>query len=109
MSDIDTFAQDIRAVDGAHTLGAAALAEALHDLGYRKHPEPEATEARIERVRAEQREVDAQIAESQGIIGRNLEPYWEGRDDASELIAEEIRKSRLTIDEVTAVDRKADR
>jgi|GEM_PF-6360886 len=37
---INDFAQDIRTVDGSHSLGAAALAEALYDLGYRKIPKP---------------------------------------------------------------------
>lgn len=38
---VDDLAQDIRRVDGSHSLGAGALAQALHDLGWRKQPEPE--------------------------------------------------------------------
>jgi len=36
ISDIEDFAADIRAVDGNHDLGAAALAEKLIEMGYTK-------------------------------------------------------------------------
>ena len=35
MKDIDRLAADIRAIDGAHSLGAGALAEALIEKGWR--------------------------------------------------------------------------
>jgi len=47
--------------------------------------------------RAEQREADAVIADSFGMISkRNLEPYWEGFDDAIDKAAQAIRYQEAT-------------